>query len=83
MFPLYDIMFYAYICLSACVCLYSLHVANRMRSVFELRGIDDQVVKLFEFYEIEDPEHLFGEGKCPLTYLCHIHMIIHFPALHN
>jgi hypothetical protein len=28
----------------------------------------DQVIKLFEFYEIEDPEHLFGEGKCPLTY---------------
>jgi hypothetical protein len=28
----------------------------------------DQVTELFEFYEIEDPEHLFGEGKCPLTY---------------
>ena len=28
----------------------------------------DQVIELFEFYEIEDPEHLFGEGKCPLTY---------------
>jgi hypothetical protein len=26
------------------------------------------VVKLSEFYEIEDPEHLFGEGKCPLAY---------------
>jgi hypothetical protein len=25
-------------------------------------------IKLFESYEIEDPEHLFGEGKCPLTY---------------
>jgi hypothetical protein len=32
----------------------------------------------------EDPkQQLFGEGKCPLTHLCHIHMIIHFPALHN
>jgi hypothetical protein len=28
----------------------------------------DQVIELFEFYEIEDPEHLFGEGKCPLTH---------------
>ena len=25
-------------------------------------------IKLFESYEIEDPEHLFGEGKCPLTH---------------
>jgi hypothetical protein len=37
------------------------------------RGIDGQasttkVIKLFEFYETKDPEHLFGEGKCPLTY---------------
>jgi hypothetical protein len=29
-------------------------------------------IKLFEFYEIEDPEHLFGEGKCSLT-----HYILH------
>jgi hypothetical protein len=28
----------------------------------------DQVIELFEFYEAEDPEHLFGEGKCPLTH---------------
>jgi hypothetical protein len=28
----------------------------------------DQVIELFEFYEIEDPEYLFGEGKCPLTH---------------
>jgi hypothetical protein len=27
----------------------------------------------------EDPEQqMFGEDKCSLTYLCHIHMIIHF-----
>jgi hypothetical protein len=31
-------------------------------------SFDDQEIKLFEFYEVEDPEHLFGEGKCPLTY---------------
>jgi hypothetical protein len=46
-------------------------------------SFDDQVIKLFEFYGIEDPEHLFGEGKSPLTYLYPIHMIIHSPALHN
>jgi hypothetical protein len=28
----------------------------------------DQVIELFDFYEIKDPEHLLGEGKCPLTY---------------
>jgi hypothetical protein len=28
----------------------------------------DQEIKLLEFYKIEDPEHLFGEGKCHLTY---------------
>jgi hypothetical protein len=27
-----------------------------------------QVNKLPEFYKVEDSEHLFGEGKCPLTY---------------
>jgi hypothetical protein len=25
-------------------------------------------MKFFESYEVEDPEHQFGEGKCPLTY---------------
>jgi hypothetical protein len=39
----------------------------------------DQVIELFDFYEIKDPEHLFGEGKCPLTYLCPIHSLIHLP----
>jgi hypothetical protein len=29
----------------------------------------------------EDPEQqLVGEGKCPLTYLCPTHFIIHLPA---
>jgi hypothetical protein len=28
----------------------------------------DQEIKLYEFYEAEDPEHLFGEGKCPMTH---------------
>jgi hypothetical protein len=26
-------------------------------------SLNDQVIKLFEFYEIEDPEHPFGEDK--------------------
>jgi hypothetical protein len=26
------------------------------------------MIKFIEFYGIEDPEHLFGEGKCPLTH---------------
>jgi hypothetical protein len=25
-------------------------------------------VWFFEFYEVEDPEHIFGKSKCPLTY---------------
>jgi hypothetical protein len=29
------------------------------------------------------PKQQLGEGKCPPTYLCPIHMIIHFPVLHN
>jgi hypothetical protein len=40
----------------------------------------DQVIELFEFYEIEDPEHLFGEGKCPLTHLCPTHSYNSLPA---
>jgi hypothetical protein len=29
----------------------------------------------------EDPKrHLVGEGKCPLTYLCPTHFIIHLPV---
>jgi hypothetical protein len=28
----------------------------------------DQVIWLFKFYKVEDPEHLFGEGKCHLTH---------------
>jgi hypothetical protein len=28
-------------------------------------------------------QQLDGEGKCPLTYLCPIHFIIHSPHLHD
>jgi hypothetical protein len=58
-------------CLLACACSSSrcdenaihLQASRNRRSNF-----DDQVNKLLEFYEIEYPEHLFGEGKCPLTH---------------
>jgi hypothetical protein len=40
-------------------------------------GVTDQEIKLFEFHKVEDPEHLFSGGKCPLTYLCPIHSLIH------
>jgi hypothetical protein len=41
---------------------------------------------------VEEPEELTGEapeqqlvggGKCPLTHLCPIHSIIHFPHLYS
>jgi hypothetical protein len=75
---------YTCICLFVCSCLYSLCVANRLRPFSELRGIKDWAPatkrsKLNEFYEVEYPEHLLGEGKCPLTYLCPIHSLIHLP----
>jgi hypothetical protein len=31
----------------------------------------------------EDPEHLVGEGKCPLTYLCPTHLLFISTYLHN
>jgi hypothetical protein len=30
-----------------------------------------------------EPEQLFDGGKCPLTYLCPIHMITYIPAQHD
>jgi hypothetical protein len=35
---------YMFVCLFVCACLYSLCVANRLRSVSELRGIEDQAL---------------------------------------
>jgi hypothetical protein len=26
------------------------------------------MIKFSEFYEVEDPEYLFGEGMCPLSH---------------
>ncbi|NP_001353862.1 Putative glucan endo-1,3-beta-glucosidase GVI precursor [Zea mays] len=54
------------ICLFACACSSSLRVRLYRDSFlsFEESTIKhgDKVIELFEFYEIEDPEHLFGEG---------------------
>jgi hypothetical protein len=38
------------------------------------------MIKFSEFYEVEDPEHLFVEGKCPLTYLCPMQVYNSLPA---
>jgi hypothetical protein len=46
--------------------------------------IDNGLVEESEELAGEDPEQqLVGGGKCPLTHLCPIHSLIHFPHLHN
>jgi hypothetical protein len=43
--------------------------------------IDNGPLAESEGFAGEDPEQqLVGEGKCPLTYLCPIHFIIHLPV---
>jgi hypothetical protein len=62
---------YIYVCLFVPVCLrFALRLDRDLFPSFEesTSGFNDQVIKLFEFYEAEDPEHLIGEGKCPLTH---------------
>jgi hypothetical protein len=62
---------YIYVCLIVPLCLrFALRLdcdpfrASRNRRL----SSGDQEIKLSEFYEAEDSEHLFGEGKCPLTH---------------
>jgi hypothetical protein len=45
--------------------------------------IDNGLVAESEEIAGEDPEQQLVGGKCPLTYPCPIHFIIHFPHLHN
>jgi hypothetical protein len=46
--------------------------------------IDNGLVEESEELAGEAPEQqLVGGGKCPLTHLCPIHSLIHFPHLHN
>jgi hypothetical protein len=43
-------------------------LALELKSSLDRRSsVGDQVIWYFEFYKVEDPEHLFGEGMCPLT----------------
>ena len=57
-----------------CLCLF-VFASRRERTAIHVQAsmnqrssVGDQVIWFFEFYKVEDPEHLFGEGKCPLTY---------------
>jgi hypothetical protein len=51
------------------LCPLRLPIAICFRALRDRRSsFDDQVIKLSEFYEVEDPEHMFGEGKCSLTH---------------
>jgi hypothetical protein len=46
--------------------------------------IDNGLVDESEELAGEDPEQqLVSGGKCPLTHLCSIHSLIHFPHLHS
>jgi hypothetical protein len=46
--------------------------------------IDNGPVEEFEELAGEDPEQQLGcGGKCPLTHLCSMHPLIHFPHLHS
>jgi hypothetical protein len=46
--------------------------------------IDNCLVEESEELAGEAPEQqLVGGGKCPLTHLCLIHSLIHFPHLHS
>jgi hypothetical protein len=57
-----------------CLCLFVFalrreQIAICFRALRDQRSsVGDQEIKLFEVYNIEHPEHLFGEGKCPLTH---------------
>ncbi|XP_035814841.1 uncharacterized protein [Zea mays] len=61
-------------CRSPCAALVVAGVSGRIAICFRASrnrrsGFNDQVIKLFEFYEAEDPEHLIGEG-CLWCNLC-------------
>jgi hypothetical protein len=52
--------------------------------VYVCARIENGLVEESEELAGEAPEQqLVGGGKCPLTYLCPIHSIIHFPHLHS
>jgi hypothetical protein len=60
-----------YICLLVLVRLrFALRLDRHSLPSFEESTIKagDQVICFLEFYKVENPEHLFGEGKCSLTH---------------
>jgi hypothetical protein len=58
---------FAYLCLFVFAARREL-IAICFRASRDRRSsVGDQVIWFFEFYKVEDPKHLFGEGKCPLT----------------
>jgi NADH:ubiquinone oxidoreductase subunit H len=82
MFYLNGVMFLC-IYMVVCLCLIVFAVRREWTAIHfrasrnRRSSFGGQMIQFFEFYEIEDPEHLFGEGKCPLTYLYPIHSLIH------
>jgi hypothetical protein len=76
-------MSYAYsIYLLSCMVYYLF--SNSKRWMYVCTRIDNGLVEESEELTREDPEQqLVGGGKCPLTHLCPIHSLIHFPHLHN
>jgi hypothetical protein len=74
-----NVLMQVYVCLCMFVFIVR-RVPSFEESTVKLRRPSDHI---FKFYMVEGPEHLFCEGKCHLTYLCPIHMIIYFPTLHN
>jgi hypothetical protein len=57
---------------------------NSKRWMYVCARIDNGLVEESEELAGEDPEQqLVGGGKCPLTHLCPIHSLIHFPHLHS
>jgi hypothetical protein len=61
-----------YICVCLCLFVFASrcdYITICFRASRNRRSsVGDQVIWFLELYEIEDHEHLFGEGKCPLTY---------------
>jgi hypothetical protein len=62
---------HVYVCLSMSVRIRCVSPIDRdmFRASRNRRSsVGGQVIWFFEFCKVEDPEHLFGEGKCLLTH---------------
>jgi hypothetical protein len=76
-----------YMCLFVCACLYSLCVANRLRSISKLQGIEDQALAT-KWYSSSSSTRLKILSIClwrqvSSEILCPIYFIIHQPAYHD